>query len=88
MAEICHHRIYHPISRDMPNGSNTSKFFAGNTPIYPCLNCKAPLWWHISAARYEKAIMMILETFHDNSKFSAKAYLDSEKFSGKKKKSQ
>ena len=27
------------------------------------------LWWHISAARYEIAIVIILENFHENSKF-------------------
>ena len=27
------------------------------------------LWWHISTARYEIAIVKMLENFHENSKF-------------------
>ena len=27
------------------------------------------VWWHISATRYEIAIVIILGNFHDNSKF-------------------
>ena len=30
--------------------------------------CKM-LWWHISATKYEIAIVIILENFHENSKF-------------------
>ena len=30
------------------------------------------LWWHISAAIYEIAIVIILENFHGNSKFFGK----------------
>ena len=31
-------------------------------------NNKAKLWWHISAARYEIVIVIILENFHENDK--------------------
>ena len=27
------------------------------------------IWWHVSAARYDITIVMILENFHENSKF-------------------
>ena len=32
------------------------------------------LWWHISAARYEIAIVISLENFHDNSEFPGSFY--------------
>ena len=41
------------------------------------------LWWHISAAIYEIAIVIILENFHENSKFPGNFHLDSKRFSKK-----
>ena len=43
------------------------------------------LWWHVSASRYEIAIVIVLENFNDRTKFPGNFYLDSEKFSEEKK---
>ena len=65
----CKHGIG-PVGR-IDNFFNKSVTSVSTSVSYVIFNMKIHniyIWWHISAARYEIAIIIILENFHENPK--------------------